>query len=138
MAGMAAKMVSQYFQTKDTKANELREDLLRIGWEFNGGSIEIFFKFDDSDSHVHLEGINFIKVPEDKFDSLALYKTINECNNEYVHVKFVLNAEEGQIIARDDDVIQLDSCGPECFELMIRMVQIVEDAYPRFMKALWA
>ena len=136
MAGMAVKLVSQFFESQSTKANELKEDLLRIGWEFEGGSIEIFFHFDETDTHVHLEGINFIKVPEDKYD--AMYKVLNECNYKYTHVKFVLDTESGQIIARDDDVIQLDSCGPECFELMIRMVRVVEMAYPKFMKAMWA
>ncbi|MCR5054635.1 MAG: YbjN domain-containing protein [Lachnospiraceae bacterium] len=136
MAGMAAKIVSQYFESKETKLNELEEDLLKIGWNFQGGSMVVFFKFDDSDTHVHLEGLDFIRVPEDKFDSM--YKVLNECNDSYSHVKFVLDTENGQICARDDDVIQLDSCGAECFELMIRMVKVVEDAYPRFMKAMWA
>ena len=136
MAGMASKLVSQFFESQDAKARELREDLLSIGWNFEGGSLEIFFKFDESDTHVHLEGLNFIRVPENKYD--AMYKVLNECNDQYTHVKFVLDTENGQINARDDDVIQLDSCGPECFELMIRMVKIVEDAYPKFMKAMWA
>ena len=138
MAEMAAKMVSQFFEAQDTRANEVQEGVLRIGWSFDGGTIEIFFDFDETDTHVHLEGLNFIKVPEDKFDSLALYKTINECNCTYTHVKFVLDTENGQILARDDDVIQLDSCGPECYELMMRMVRIVQDAFPKFMKAMWA
>ena len=71
-----------------------------------------------------------------KFD--PMYKVVNECNDTYKHVKFVLDTEHSQINARDDDVIQLDSCGPECFELMIRMVKVVEAAYPKFMKAIWA
>lgn len=136
MAGIAAKLVSHFFESQDTKANELQDDLLRIGWGFDGGSLEIFFKFDETDTHVHLEGLNFINVPENKYD--AMYKVLNECNDQYTHVKFVLDTESGQINARDDDVIQLDSCGPECFELMIRMVKVVEDAYPKFMKAMWA
>ncbi len=136
MAGMAAKMVSAFFEAQNTKANELKDDILMIGWDFNGGQIEIFFQFDETDTHVHLEGINFIKVTEDKYD--AIYKILNECNDKYTHVKFVLDTEDGQICARDDDVIQLDSCGEECFELMIRMVKVVEDAYPKFMKAMWA
>lgn len=136
MAGMAAKVVASFFEAQDTKAVELNENLLRIGWNFDGGSIVIFFDFAEDDSHVHLEGMDFITVPEDKFDKM--YKVLNECNDRYKHVKFVLDTDNGHICARDDDVIQIDSCGPECFELMIRMVKIVEDAYPIFMKAMWA
>lgn len=136
MAGMAAKMVMAFFEAKETKATELQENLLRVGWNFQGGSMDIFFQFDESDTHVHLEGLNFIKVPENKYDEI--YRVLNECNDKYSHVKFVLDTENGQLNARDDDVIQLDSCGEECFELMIRMLSVVEDAYPKFMKAIWA
>ena len=136
MAGMAAKMVLAFFESQETKATELRDDLIRVGWNFDGGTMEIFLQFDESNTHVHLEGMNFIKVPENKYDNL--YKILNECNDTYSHVKFVLDTEDGQINARDDDVIQLDSCGEECFELMIRMLRVVEDAYPKFMKAIWA
>ena len=80
--------------------------------------------------------MNFITVPENKYD--AMYKTVNQCNDDYTHIKFVLDTKDGQINAREDAVIQLDSCGEECFELMIRMVRVVEDAFPKFMKAMWA
>ena len=136
MAEMALKLVAQYLESKDTKASQVDDDVLRIGWNFDGSSIDIFFQFDESDTHVHLEGINFVTVPEDKYD--RMYKVLNQVNNEYKLVKFTLDEENGQIIARDDAVIQLDSCGEECFELMIRMVQIVEDAYPTLMKGIWA
>ena len=70
-----------------------------------------------------------------KYD--ALYKVLNECNDRYIYVKFVLDEENGQINARCDNIIQLDTCGENCYELMVRMLKIVEDAYPSFMKALW-
>lgn len=136
MAGMAATVVSKYFEAQDTKPAQLREDLLRIGWGFEGGSIEVFFHFDEDDAHVHIEGINFINVPENKYDQM--YKVLNECNDRYKHFKFVLDTKNGQITVSDDDIIQLDTCGPECFELMLRMVQVVQDVYPTLMKAMWA
>ena len=136
MAGMAGKMVKQYFEAQDTNPEMLQDNVLRIGWRFEGSSIQIYLEFDESDTHVHVEGVNFIDVPKEKYEKI--YPVLNELNDKYVHVKFVLDLEHGQICARDDDVIQLDSCGPECFELMLRMVQIVEDAYPSFMKAMWA
>lgn len=136
MALMAAKMVEAFFQSQGVTVEAIREDLIAGGYGFDGGSMKIFFHFDETDSHVHLEGVDFVQVPENKYDNM--YKILNECNDQYTHVKFVLDTEHGQINARDDDVIQLDSCGPECFELMIRMVRVVEDAYPKFMKAMWA
>jgi hypothetical protein len=67
-----------------------------------------------------------------------MYKIVNECNDRYNYEKFVLREKHSQICVVDDAVIQLDSCGEECYELMMRMATVVEDAYPRFMKAIWA
>ncbi len=137
MAGMAAKVLAQFMESMETAPREVGENTVEIGWNFDGGSIDIVFSFDDEDRHVSIQGYNFVKgVPEDKYD--ALYKEINDCNAQYVHIKFYLDRSVGQILARDEDVIQLDTCGPECYELMVRMVKIVEDAYPKFMKAMWA
>ena len=136
MAGMAAKVVEAFFEAQDTKPTVINDSLLRVGWNFEGGSISIFFDFDEDDAHVHLEGLEYITVPADKYDKI--YPVLNEVNGQYRLVKFVLDTDNGSICAKLDAVIQLDSCGPECFELMIRMVKIVEGAYPVFMKALWA
>jgi len=132
----AAKMVSAFFESRDIKLSELSDDLLMIGAQFEGGTIRIYFSFDDSCNHVHVEGREFIKVPAEKYD--AIYKTLNECNDQYLYIKFVLDTEGGMICARDDEIIQLESCGEECFELMYRMVKVVEYTYPIFMKALYA
>lgn len=138
MESKALKLVSEVLATKEIRADWVNDNVLRTDWEFAYGRMIIFLQIDDEDTHVHLEGLNFIKIPEDWYGTI--YETINECNDAYNHVKFVLNTsgpDVGQISAREDDIIQLDSCGPECFELMLRMVRIVEDAYPKFMKVLW-
>ena len=133
--GMAVKVMQQFLESQEIKYDLVRDNVIRVGWNFEGGNMDIYFDFDDDDSRVHLEGLNFIKVTEDKYDKL--YKVLNTVNDEYKYVKFVLDTENGQINARDDALIQLDSCAQECYELMIRMLQIVEGAYPEFMKALW-
>lgn len=135
MSGMAIKMVAEFFESQDVKMEFIREDVIHGGFGFQGGHMDIYLGFND-DEAVHVEGYKFINIPENKYD--MMYKVINECNNEYRFVKFVLDTENGEINARMDAVIQLDSCGAECLELVIRMVRIVQDCYPKFMKALWA
>ena len=118
--GMAVKVMQQFLESQEIKYDLVRDNVIRVGWNFEGGNMDIYFDFDDDDSRVHLEGLNFIKVTEDKYDKL--YKVLNTVNDEYKYVKFVLDTENGQINARDDALIQLDSCAQECYELMIRML----------------
>lgn len=130
------KLVADYFSAEDIRVGELQENVLAGRFDFEGGAITIFLEFDDTDTHVYIRGGDFLSLPRDKYD--LIYKVINECNRTYPHEKFVLDEENGEILVRDDAIIQLDSCGPECLELVMRMVFVVENVYPKFMKALWA
>lgn len=136
MAGMAKKIVAQFMETKGIKLRDVSETILCCSTGFEGGSADVFMDFNADDAHVHFRGMNFIKVPKDKCD--VMLKAVNECNDKFSHIKFVLDMENGQITAQDDDIIQLDSCGIECYELLFRTVGVIEAAYPIFMKALWS
>ena len=85
---------------------------------------------------VCLDGSDFVEVPESKYD--IMYKTLNECNKTYSHIKFLLEETHGTVVAKSDDVIQLESCGEETVQLLYRMATAIEDAYPKLMKAIWA
>ena len=134
MAGLAERMIVEYFESKDVRA-EVLDGYFRVGWNIEGTSIDIFFVIDEDDSHAHLRGLNFVKIPESKFEKM--YEVVNRLNDEYNYVKFIVDTEHETIAARDDAVIQLDSCGEECANLVRRIVSIVDDTYPRIMKIVW-
>ncbi len=134
MENMSLKMVKSYLESKEAEPQIVAEDLLAIGWGFNGGTIKVFFKF-NNENNVSIVGTDFIQIPEDKIQKM--YKIVNDANRAYRHVKFCIEPENGQMEAAADAIIQIDSCGEECFELMIRIVGVVQDAYPVFMKAIW-
>ena len=89
MESKALKLVSEVLAAKEIRADWVNDNVLRTDWEFAYGRMIIFLQIDDEDTHVHLEGLNFIKIPEDWYGTI--YETINECNDAYNHVKFVLN-----------------------------------------------
>lgn len=138
MANMAAKMFAAVLEEKQVNYSYLDEEqtVIRVGWKLDASKISIFFKFSDECTNVHFEGHEFLNVSADKIETM--YKICNQCNREYRWTKFTVNEDNKEIVVEGDAVIQLDSCGMECFELMIRTTQIVEDAYPKFMKAMWA
>lgn len=138
MANMAAKMFAAVLEEKEVNYSYLDDEqtVIRVGWKLDAAKIAIFFKFSEESTNVHFEGHEFLNVAADKVDTM--YKVCNQCNRDYRWVKFTVNEDNKEIVVEGDAVIQLDSCGMECFELMIRTTQIVEDAYPKFMKAMWA
>lgn len=62
--------------------------------------------------------------------------TCNALNEKYRWVNFYLNSES-QGCARCDFVLHGKDAGEECLELLMRMLQIVDEAYPDLMNALY-
>lgn len=137
MANTAAKMFMSYLESKDTRGTFLNdeESVIRVGWNLNNCKLNIYFFFGSDGTDVHLIGDGFCKSGPEKRE--AVLNAVNECNKHFRWMKFVLK-DEGDVEVEDDAVIQLDSCAEECFELMIRMCSIVDDAYPILMKAMWS
>lgn len=135
---LTAKKALEFLESKGihAKAMEDSTNILKGGFSFKGGSLTYFLDFDKDCKHLHIEVLEFAKIPDEKLDDM--YKVVNECNSSYNFVKFIVNEKRGELIARADAVIDIETCGEECYELLIRTVQIIESAYPTIMKAVWS
>lgn len=60
----------------------------------------------------------------------------NELNKRYRWVKFFLD-DDSDVIAQIDAYVDEATCGGECLNLVKRMVNIIDEGYPTFMRALW-
>ncbi len=138
MANVAAQLFKQFLDSKQVRS-EVRgeeEQIIRTGWDLDGTKIDVYFFFGDDCTDVQIRGVNFIRfTPEQKE---KLYTVVNACNDRYRWVKFVIDEEDNDIYAQSDAIIQLDSCAEECYQCMMRVLHIVEEAYPVFMKAIWS
>ena len=63
--------------------------------------------------------------------------TCNELNAKYRWVKFYLDKDKDVCVSLDA-YIDEHTVGEECLNLVRRMINISDEAYPLFMKALWA
>lgn len=132
------KMVKAYFESKGFNCSEYpgREGLLYS--EGNGDNIrgaKILLDFTSGDGYVSFRSYNLCKFSEDK--KPLMYKVCSDMNGTFKWVKFFVDESDNTITCRDDAIIQLDSAGPECYELTMRMFSIMDDAYPIVMKAVW-
>lgn len=137
MANMALKVVAAYLESKGLKYSiENEEDgVLRTGFNFDGGRVDILLIFRD-ENHVSVQGFHFAQIPQDKLEES--YKLLNKFNKQYSHIKFYWDDDLEMLFAEADGVVQLETSGPECYELIQRLVAVIEDAYPQIMKAIWA
>ncbi|MBO4903364.1 MAG: YbjN domain-containing protein [Lachnospiraceae bacterium] len=138
MAVEAAKAFQALMESRDFNLQFLDEDesVIRLGFNLDNTRTDVFVFFDEDNKSVHFEGRDFVKIPADKTD--LIYKLCNDCNNTFRWIKFTWDEEDGYVAAKADAVIDLESCAEECYEIVVRMCGIIDEAYPMFMKALWA
>ena len=102
----------------------------------NVSNIEVHLFFDqDGDGLVALRCWSFGRVPDDK--RAAVLEVCNSLNFEYRWVKFYIE-NDGEVACAIDGVIDIDTVGQECIQLVSRMVGVFDEVYPRLMKAVWA
>lgn len=139
MARQIAKAVSLYFTSQDLNHDLTGDDgeviLTGFGGLKNVGSLGFVFIFDENERTCALFTRDYISVPQDKIQSL--YGVLNDLNVNYRWAKFTIN-EEGTVRVETDGVLDLDTCGAECEELMGRLTGIADEAYPVIMKAIWS
>lgn len=102
----------------------------------NMNTIKTRFIFEEDGESVAIRVYDIVNVPEEKVD--MIYPAINSLNKHFRFAKFVLDTDDNTIPAELDAAFRSNDVGEICNELLIRMVDICDTAYPDLMKALWA
>lgn len=133
---MAANMVKAFLDTKEVTYREVNERTLLLtfsGFSFNSLDVGLIFEEDDRSVSLRCPRVSTFEPSKKQ----KLYEVCSVLNAKFKWIKFYLDEENNVIEAAIDAMIQLDSCGEECFELIGRTVSIVNEAYPEIMKAIW-
>ncbi|MCC8046019.1 MAG: YbjN domain-containing protein [Clostridiales bacterium] len=120
--------VKEIFETDDNQT------VVKCGWNLSSTNIDVLVAFPEDCKYAALRCFNFAKVPKDRLGHALI--VCNELNKKYKWVKFYVD-DDGDMTAEDDAIIDVETCGEECLELMIRMTQIVNESYPVVMKAIY-
>ncbi len=100
-----------------------------------GDSVRVLVIFDsDNANKVHLMS-SFLTVPEGKYTQILM--ACNEANSQFRWVKFYISSQM-KVVVDCDAVLDIDSAGSECTELAFRMSDIIDKAFPTFMKAIYS
>lgn len=134
-----SKYKTEFMRCMDQQGIKYRElDERKVSVRYSGDNLKtiaIIVAFDKNDSNtVQIYSFEIASFKEDKFAAGLL--ACNALNARFRWVKFYLDSDR-DVIAEMDAVVDYDSVGEECIELVRRMVGIIDEAYPEFMKAMW-
>lgn len=135
----ATKLISDKFTERGLKfrvEDGSDRSVLRAGFSGdNFSSIEAVYISTDNDNDVAFRIWRIVRVPEGK--RAQLLNAVNEMNRKYRYLKFVLDGD-GDINAEFDFPVKCEMVGDIAVELASRAVNILDEAYPVFMKELWS
>ncbi len=135
-----ATLVREAFAQKDLKYKEFREledggTLMVAGFNGQMATYDLLMVFDKEDHTVMIRVGRLAKIPIDR--QFEVLSALNELNREYRFVSFYSDAEDF-VTVQTDRVIAANETADPVMEMIVRVVQILDGAYPRIMKAIWS
>lgn len=136
---MAAKVTTAYFDSHGLHYEILGDngEALRAGFKMDNRAegLKVLMIFDNDTKGCKVCAYDIVKFSDAKKE--VMYRVCNSLNAKYRWIKFFVDESDNTITAQDDAVIELDSCGEEVLQCCLQLVNIVDDAYPEIMKAIW-
>lgn len=142
MVYKATRLIEEAFKKEGLKFSveeEEKRSYITAGFSIKSGpNVRMLFisRDDDNDVSLRLFGV-LSSVDESKVPEIT--KIVNECNCTYRFVKFCIDSDNDVNVECDlPERTPDDGVGPMCAEYFIRTMKILDEVYPKFMKALWA
>ena len=120
---------------KDVQSLESGNELVCCGVNCKMTTVDYHFFFDKDVRAVTMRVFRLFAVPIDK--KLQIMEVMNDANKNYRWAKFFIDNESWMSI-QIDAIINSETAGAVCLELMIRTSQIIDATYSKFMHEIWA
>ena len=126
----------RYMSREGLKYQEKGAHVVKVGYKMDNLTVELFVHFDeDGDNYVSIHSYNIGSFSGNN-QAKAIY-ICNEMNKRYKWVRFYMD-DDSDVIADADAIVDMNSVGASLVELCMRMVTVIDEAYPVFMKIRWS
>jgi len=98
-------------------------------------AVDINFFSSDDDNDVSVRVVAILRALDNRLGQALV--AINECNNRFRFVKFVMDKDR-DINLEFDMPLRTTNPGEVAVEMLIRIMKIIDDAYPILVKAVYA
>jgi len=137
-AANALQVIKSALDENDLKYRDVSNEnfqAIRLGFGLeNMSSGEVFIIFDDDGESYRIRSGVIMSVADSK--RAKMLETINKVNNDYRWARFFIDGDGDLMIQEDVDFLVPDK--HLAMISILRFVQIMDDAYPEFMRAQWA
>ena len=130
-------LLKKELDEKHLPYNELKDGVIEIYQKKeNIQSVRIIVGFDSVESNrPWFKCYDLGHFDDDKYAAGLL--ACNEANKKYRWMRFYIDSDN-DVTVDADAIVSEESVFEEVIEIIVRMLDIVNDVYPMFMKARWA
>ena len=130
-----AELFTDYLDSKDLKyqVREVGEGDVVVSLMIDSKMTNCIFSGENG-KYVSMYTV-FESIPADK--TAAILFVCNQLNTTYKWLKFYLD-KDNDLMVEDDAILSEENAAAECFELVVRRLQILKDVKPVVMRALYA
>ena len=126
----------KYMKSEGVKYTDVKSNVVRVAYNGeNMNTIAVHVIFDKDDDPV--AQLYCLQIANFKNNYAAGVVACNAMNAKYRWVKFYLD-DDYDLMCSIDTCFDYDTCGPTCMYLVKKVVNLVDESYPVFMKALWS
>lgn len=128
------QLFMEFLDENDIEYDDLDDGLLKI--EFGGDnlkSIDVVVLFEEDNPDVSVTSFSIGNFQNNYESGL---RVCNEMNKEYKWVRFYLD-NDADVVANIYTTVDEYDCGDYCITAVKRLIDIIDEAYPNFMRALW-
>lgn len=139
MIHQATQKIADMLTEKNFKYDILEdENGSRVICGINGKCItyRVQFVSTDEDNDVAVRAFDLVKFPEEKQTDMIIFA--NECNMKYRYLKFDVNCKDNTFQAEYDLPVRSQNPGEIAFEILVRMMRILDDIGADMMRRVWA
>lgn len=90
----------------------------------------------DDDNDVAIRAFDLVKIPRNKLDKMILLA--NQYNKKYRFVKFVVNTDDNTLQLDVDLPVKNEHPAEIAFEVLLRIMKILDEVSADFMRCIWA
>ena len=130
-----AKAFADNLKSKDLNfdVRELEDETLVI-FPYENRKTTFVFAGDNGE---YAQMMTVIESMSDDEKFVEAVMACNQLNRRFRFVKFVVD-DDNDVMALSDAILDPNSAGDECFELLVRSLKIIKEARPQIMKVIYA
>lgn len=131
--------IQSYLESRGLEIRKIDSDFIVADCSVkDGAEINIYFDFSGREEGVAIQALGLVEIPFEKVEDAE--KTLEKFNGAFGDAVITVDDDEDSGTAAEisiylEEPVKDESCGEDCYDLLLGVLNIAEEIYPDIMEA---